>query len=354
MKQKLHQIWRLLTELSGTSAAKTELRPLFLHGGHVCKNAMQTPVRKTGQNFVRLLLIVAVLFSSPAMAQTITGSTSVCVGATLNLSATVSGGTWSSSNTGIATVNPTTGAVGGVTAGTVTITYTLTGPVTTTVTVSGLLDAGTITGPAAVCIGSTITLVNSTSGGVWSSDNAVVTVGSTSGVVTGNALGSGNIIYTITSSCGSASSAVNVVVNGLTNNIYTFGGTGATGHSGDGGPAYAAQISNPRDLFVDTASSAVYFCEQGSNTVRKITKSGIITTVAGNGSVGNSGDGGPATAATLNAANGVFVDNAGNIFISNTSSHTVRKVNPSGIITTIAGTAGTAGTAGGHYARSQR
>ena len=292
-------------------------------------------------------ILLPMLFSASAMAQTIAGTTSVCVGHTTALSYTTTGGSWSSSNTGVAAVDNGTGAVTGVAAGTATISYTVSSITATTVlTVNALPDAGTISGATDVCVLNHDTLTSSGTGGVWSADNAIVSVGATSGIVTGNALGSVAIKYTVTNSCGSSVASANITVNGFIGDIYTFAGTGALGFSGDGGPAYLAQVGNPRDLFVDTTTGSVYYCDQHSNTIRKITRSGIITTVAGNGTAGDSGDGLQATAATLNAANGVFVDHAGNIFISNTSSHTVRKVSPSGIISTIAGTSGVTGTTG--------
>ena len=215
----------------------------------------------------------------------------------------------------------------GVAAGTATITYTVAGvPVTAGVTVNPLPVAGTISETDAVCIGSSITLSSTVSGGVWTAGNAITTVGSATGVVTGAAIGSDMITYTVTNSCGTSATTKNIAVNGIVGDIYTYGGTGTAGYSGDSGPAFDANINQPRDLTTDTAGN-VYFCDVANNRVRKISKAGIITTVAGNGTAGNTGDGGAATAATLNGPNGVFVDNAGNIFISNTSSHTIRKVN---------------------------
>ena len=148
----------------------------------------------------------------------ITGAGIICPGATLTLGETVGGGTWGGGATGIATVNPT-GVVTGIGAGTTSISYTVTnscGSATATavVTVNPIPDAGTITGTAAVCVGSTTTLADAAGGGTWSSSNPLV--GSISGgVVTGVAPGSTVISYTVTNSCGTAITTVSVAVNAL-------------------------------------------------------------------------------------------------------------------------------------------
>ena len=118
--------------------------------------------------------------------------------------------------------------------------------------------------------------------------------------------------------------------------ISTFAGTGQIGYSGDGGPATLANLGVVRNLTTDAAGN-IYFASV--DRVRKINiTTGIITTVAGNGIQGFSGDGGPATSASLNNVMGIAIDNAGNIFIADWDTYVVRKVNTSGLITTIAGT----------------
>lgn len=126
--------------------------------------------------------------------------------------------------------------------------------------------------------------------------------------------------------------------------ITKIAGNGSAGYSGDGGPATAAGLAKPKGLAVDTAGN-IYVADYDDNRVRKINKAGIITTVAGNGYKedigfgGFYGDGGPATDAELSGPTGVAVDGAGNVFIADYNNHCVRKVDTSGIITTIAGTA---------------
>lgn len=126
--------------------------------------------------------------------------------------------------------------------------------------------------------------------------------------------------------------------------ITTFAGTGVTSYSGDGGPATAAEMSYPESIAFDAAGN-MYFSDHWDACVRKIDAAGIITTVAGTGVYGYSGDGGPATAAMLDNPCHVQLDGAGNLYICDWVNARVRKVNNAGIITTIAGN-GTASFSG--------
>lgn len=128
--------------------------------------------------------------------------------------------------------------------------------------------------------------------------------------------------------------------------ITTFAGTGTPGYSGDGGQAADAQIYFPMEIAVDQAGN-VYFAEYGSHRIRRVSKAdGTISTFAGTGVAGFSGDGGQATAAQLTNPSGVAFDGAGNLLIADRWNHRLRKVDVStGVITTVAGT-GVAGTAG--------
>jgi sugar lactone lactonase YvrE len=118
--------------------------------------------------------------------------------------------------------------------------------------------------------------------------------------------------------------------------ITTIAGTGTAGFSGDGGPATAAQLDHPVHLAFD-AGGNLYFADSGNNRIRKIAAgSGTITTVAGNGAPGFAGDGGPATSAQLNQPKGVDVDSAGDILIADTLNQRIRRVSgKTGIMTTI-------------------
>jgi hypothetical protein len=128
--------------------------------------------------------------------------------------------------------------------------------------------------------------------------------------------------------------------------ITTYAGTGVRGSSGDGGPATQARLNAPVGLALDREGN-LYISEFGDfpyfggnigSRVRKVSPDGIITTVAGIGPKGFSGDGGPATAAQLKYPFGLAVDSAGNLFIADLGNYRVRKVDPQGIISTVAGT----------------
>jgi sugar lactone lactonase YvrE len=119
--------------------------------------------------------------------------------------------------------------------------------------------------------------------------------------------------------------------------ITTMAGTGRPGYGGDGGPATAAHLHFPYGVAVDSAGT-LYIAEFGNHRVRQVTRDGVITTMAGTGSAGYGGDGGPATAAHLNRPCGVAVDDAGTLYITEWHHHRVRRVTPDGVITTVAGT----------------
>lgn len=136
-------------------------------------------------------------------------------------------------------------------------------------------------------------------------------------------------------------------------NITTVAGVGAAGGQGDGGPAVEAQLDTPAGLALDVEGN-LYIAERGGHRIRRVDRSGRISTVAGSGRPGAAGDGGPALEARLHSPAGVAVDRDGNLYIADTGNHRVRLVGRDGIIRTIAGegTAGFAGDGGpAHMAR---
>ena len=162
----------------------------------------------------------------------ITGTTAVCAGATTPLAdGGATGGTWSSAATSFATVDPLSGVVTGITAGTAVISYAVTNgcgtlAAVTTVTVNPLPDAGVITGTVSVCVGSVTTLSDVATGGSWISTNTAFATVDASGNVNGITAGTTEISYTVTNGCGTAADSVAVTVNPLPLS-YTLTGGGA-------------------------------------------------------------------------------------------------------------------------------
>ena len=127
--------------------------------------------------------------------------------------------------------------------------------------------------------------------------------------------------------------------------ITTIAGTGTAGSAGDGGPATSAQINYPQGIETDHSGN-IYIADSNNYKVRKISRgAGIITTYAGTGISGSSGDGGQATSAQMTLSYGLALDRSGNLYIADLYNNKVRKVNTAGIITTFAGT-GTSGSSG--------
>jgi RHS repeat-associated protein len=142
---------------------------------------------------------------------------------------------------------------------------------------------------------------------------------------------------------------LNYRVRGVTPDgiIYTVAGNGSRGFSGDGGPASAAQLYNPTHV-TPGGDGTLYIADAGNHRVRAVAPDGTIRTVAGNGSRGFSGDGGPASAASFDDIGGLAVDADGVLYIADTNNHRVRRVTPDGIVDTLAGS-GDGGVTKGKY-----
>src|SRR5215813_3327326 len=128
--------------------------------------------------------------------------------------------------------------------------------------------------------------------------------------------------------------------------ITTIAGTGESGYSGDGGPADRAVLNGPFDVGFDPEGN-LYFSDTFNHRIRRVDAStGNIATCAGSGEAGYSGDGGPARQARFNEPYGIAVDKAGNVYVADRHNHCVRRIDgASGVITTLAGN-GSAGFSG--------
>ena len=187
------------------------------------------------------------------VANPITGSASVCQGSSITLTETATGGGWNASNTH---ASVTAGVVTGFTAGTDTISYSVTNScgtatATITVTVNPLPNAGAITGPSALCAGGSITLTDPATGGIWVASNSVATV--SGGIVTGISSGMDTISYSVTNSCGMA----------IVSKIVTItSGPSAGTITGPSGVCVGANIS-----LTDPVSAGTWTASNGAATV---------------------------------------------------------------------------------------
>ncbi len=126
-------------------------------------------------------------------------------------------------------------------------------------------------------------------------------------------------------------------VSATTGIATTVAGTGVYGTTGDGGPATAARLSTPRSLVVDGLGNLTF--TEGRQIRRVDASTGRLTTIAGTGAVGNTGDGGPATSATFGTPAGLVADGLGNVYVSDSEAHVVRRIDAAtGVITRVAGT----------------
>ena len=209
-----------------------------------------------------------VTVNATVVTDSIYGAYSVCVGSSTTYTIATTGGTWSSSNTAVATVS-STGVVTGVSAGVANISYTITGPcgpgsASQPITVTSTTSTGTIYGTATVTAGATTTLHETVAGGTWSSGTpAVATIGASTGVVTGVTAGTAVVTYTV-SGCGGTAYTTTIVtvnaLNGISGNVL-FGGTSA----------YYGSVKvwlikyNPSTSWLSAIDSQTVYCSSGTS-----------------------------------------------------------------------------------------
>src|SRR5580700_748642 len=129
----------------------------------------------------------------------------------------------------------------------------------------------------------------------------------------------------------------NMVMQASQSGVVTVvAGNGLAGFSGDGGPGVHASLDGPQAIALDPSGN-LYIADTFNNRIRKLAPNGTITTVAGTGKPGYSGDGGAAASASLYLPTGVATDLSGNLYIADYQNKRIRKVTPGGIITTVAG-----------------
>ncbi|MGE0131648.1 MAG: BACON domain-containing carbohydrate-binding protein [Blastocatellales bacterium] len=150
------------------------------------------------------------------------------------------------------------------------------------------------------------------------------------------AVGANRITATVYDLRGESASATITVIYNSPGIGHTLAGNRTAGFSGDGGPGFAARLSNPESAALDSSGN-LYIADTGNHRIRKVTPQGVITTFAGNGLIG-AVDGAPATESSLNSPRGVVVDSNGVVYIADTGNNRIRKIARDGAITTVAGT----------------
>jgi trimeric autotransporter adhesin len=205
------------------------------------------------------------------------GPAGVCTGATVTLSGCTGGGTWSTSTPSVATIDATTGALAGVTPGFATITYTISAGCATTRTETVYMVPAPITGTGSVCVSASITLSDLTAGGIWSSTDPAVNVGSSSGIVTGIAAGTATISYYTGPGC-AATRPVTVTpapaaISGVT--LLCPGATATLSDSPGGG---VWNSSNAAVAAIGSSTGIVTAAASGTTTITYTASCGVAST----------------------------------------------------------------------------
>ncbi|MBX2907119.1 MAG: Ig-like domain-containing protein [Taibaiella sp.] len=263
----------------------------------------------------------------------ISGPTGVCMGGSVTLSNSISGGTWSSGTTAVATVGSASGVVTAVSTGTSVITY-ITGPgcfSTVVVTVSSA--PGTISGPSAVCTGSSISLTNSATGGIWSSASpSVATVGSLSGIVSGITSGTTSITYSLGGGC-EVSTVVTVTAgpSSIGGTLALCVGLSSTLTNSTSGGTWSS--SNTSVATVGSATGGLSAVAPGTATITYTTASSCFTTVVATVTTGPGAISG-ASGLCIGAGTTLTVSPGGGTW--STSDAAVANVGTTGFVTAVA------------------
>ncbi|GAA4470127.1 hypothetical protein GCM10023093_30730 [Nemorincola caseinilytica] len=226
----------------------------------------------------------------------ITGPTNLCVGLSMTLSNAATGGTWSSTNPGVATITSASGIVVGLSLGTTTISYIRSTGCNTAFVVSVTPMPAAITGQPHVCIGATTTLANASTGGTWvSSDITVLTIGSASGMVTGLSAGAATVSYRLTSGCFATTTfTVNALPPAISGVLQVCAGSATAlgnaiaGGTWSGGNASIATVAAGTGIVSGVAqgtAAVTYTAGTGCATSAIVTVQPLPATISGSGSV---------------------------------------------------------------------
>ncbi|MBX2907117.1 MAG: Ig-like domain-containing protein, partial [Taibaiella sp.] len=290
---------------------------------------------------------------------TISGPNTMCVGSTVALHASVAGGLWIAGNPEIATTCPcNSGHVTGIAPGVAIMSYKVTNDcgvayATYPVTVNAVpsvapgLVTPVIAGATSAALPFTTTASPTMYSIAWGTTAASAGFTDvTSATLTGSPLAVTvpssaaentylGMITVSTAYCTSAAQPFSITVNNSVN-IYTYAGIGTNGYTGNGNAATLAKMSHPYNIATDCDGNT-FIADFENAVIRKVSPTGVITTVAGNGTIGYSGDGGPATNARMSNPTGITMDAGGNVYFSDFNNHVVRRISTSGIISRVAG-----------------
>ena len=306
-----------------------------------------------------------VTVKNPPTVGPVSGTSVFCQGTSVTLSDTSTGGVWSSSAASIATVN-SIGSTAGLAGGSATISYTINNGcgivyATEEVTINPLPVVGPIIGPSGVCIGDTILLSDTTSGGVWTSSMTGVASINSSGVVAGLTTGTTTVTYAVTNSCGTESATTSAVV-ALTPTVDSISGvtsvcegsvitlsdatTGSTWVSSM--PGVATVDSTGKVTGISGGTAVISYENSSACATAVATKTVtvsplytgvyVISTIAGNGTAGYSGDGGAPTSAEINDVYGIGVNPEGQIYLADYGNSVIRGIGGGEIVTVLTDT----------------